>query len=329
MNTPELSILIVTYNSANVIGHVLQSLALDCAHLKHEVIVVDNASRDGTADLIRRDFPQVRLVRSSENLGFGRGNNLAAMQASGRVLLLLNPDAIPETGAIEQALVDMRRDPQLNIAGGRLLGLDGADQPSARMFPSLLNEVLVISGLASRMPESRFFGRFDRTWANPAQRAAVDWVPGAFMFIRTEVFRAMGGFDPQFFLYYEEVDFCRRAAQCGQTVWYLPVRARHVGGMSARTVNEGAVARHGSQLTLWRLRSALLYWRKHHGWLGALAAAGLEWSWHALRVVRNRLPGAQQAQAKRAESCDRMGLVRQAWSETRAGSLSPVQPWKL
>jgi N-acetylglucosaminyl-diphospho-decaprenol L-rhamnosyltransferase len=329
MNTPELSILIVTYNSANVISQVLLSLAMDCADIAHEVIIVDNASRDGTADLVRQQFPSVKVIRSAQNLGFGQGNNLAAAQASGQVLLLLNPDAIPERGAIAQALADMRRNPQINIAGGRLLGLDGRDQPSARMFPSLLNELLVISGLASRLPKSRFFGRFDRTWANPAESARVDWVPGAFMFIRAEVFRALGGFDPQFFLYYEEVDLCRRAAQCGETVWYLPVRARHVGGMSARTVSESGVASHGSQLTLWRLRSALLYWRKHHGWLGAMTAAGLEWTWHALRVLRNRLPAVPHAVHKRQESRGRMSLVIRAWAETRAGRLSPAQPWTL
>ncbi len=329
MNSPELSILIVTFNSARVIGGVLDALRTQCAHIEHEVVIVDNASRDGTADLIQREHPQVTLVRSAENLGFGRGNNLAASQSRGRVLLLLNPDAVPEPGAIEQALLAFRCEPALHLAGGRLLGEDGRDQPSARLFPSLLNELLVISGLSARRPQSRFFGRFDRTWADPAQRARVDWVPGAFMFIRAEVFRALGGFDPRFFLYYEEVDLCRRAAQTGLDVWYLPVRACHVGGLSARTVSSEGVARHGSQLTLWRLRSALLYWRKHHGWLGAWAAARLEWGWHGLRMVRNWLPGARDAAAKRDESRARMAVVLRAWAETRAGRLSPAQPWRL
>ncbi len=326
---PELSILIVTFNSARVIGQVLSTLRAQCDGLAHEVVVVDNASRDSTADLVAREHPQVRLIRSAENLGFGRGNNLAASQARGRVLLLLNPDAVPEDGAIEEALAAFQREPALSLAGGRLLGEDGHDQPSARLFPSLLNELLVISGLAARLPQSRFFGRFDRTWADPSARAAVDWVPGAFMFIRAEVFRALGGFDPRFFLYYEEVDLCRRAHLCGHLVWYLPVRALHVGGLSARTVSEAGVARHGSQLTLWRLRSALMYWRKHHGWIGAWAAARLEWGWHALRVLRNLLPGAREAAAKRAESRERMATVLRAWAETASGRVSPPQPWRL
>ncbi len=329
MNTPELSILIVTFNSAAVIGEVLSTLQAQCAGLAHEVVLVDNASRDGTADLVQRDFPAVRLLRSGENLGFGRANNLAASQARGQVLLLLNPDAVPQAGAIGQALARFRADPAMDIAGGRLLGADGRDQPSARLFPSLLNELLVISGLASRFPRSTFFGRFDRTWANPGEAARVDWVPGAFMFIRSEVFRALGGFDPRFFLYYEEVDLCRRAARSGVPIWYLPLPAYHVGGLSARTVSDSGVAQHGSQLTLWRLRSALLYWRKHHGRLGAGAAATLEWGWHAMRILRNLLPGVPDASAKRTQSRRLMQTIRRAWAETRAGHLSPAQPWQL
>jgi GT2 family glycosyltransferase len=325
MHTPDLSILIVTYNSERLVDALLHGLARQTTGLSAEVVVVDNASHDGTADAIAARHPGVRLLRSARNLGFAAGNNLAAQHARGRVLLLLNPDALPEPGCVARGLALMQGDPGVGLAGARLLGEDGQTQPSARMFPTLLNEALVLSGLAARFPHSRFFGQLDRSWADPALAAPVDWVPGAFALIRRDLFQRLGGFDERFFLYYEEVDLCRRVREAGLRVQYWPeLRVRHIGGVSARTVAGATVASAGSQLTLWRARSGLLYYRKNHGWAVAWAVNRLERGWHALRGWR----AAWRGQAhKAAESAAHRDLLARAWNDTLGGRVAPPTPW--
>jgi GT2 family glycosyltransferase len=321
----DLSVLVVTYNSRRHIGPLLDALAGQLASLDAEVVVVDNASHDGTADQVEQHHPGVRLLRSEHNLGFAAGNNLAARHARGHMLLLLNPDALPTPGAIARGLALMADHPGVGMAGGLLLGEDGSPQPSGRMFPTLLQEALVLSGLAARFPRSRWFGRFDRTWADPGAAAAVDWVPGAFAFVRRDLFDELGGFDERFFLYYEEVDLCRRIQAAGHTVQLWPeLRVHHIGGESARTVQGQAVAKSGSQLTLWRARSGLLYYRKSHGWLAAWAVNRLERGWHALRGWRAGLSGGA---GKAAESALLRGLLARAWEETLGGRVAPPRPW--
>jgi GT2 family glycosyltransferase len=273
--------------------------------------------------MVAAEFPRMRLVRSPVNLGFAAGNNCGFARARGRHVVLLNPDAFLGAGALARALAHMDRSPQVGIAGGRLQDPAGRLQPSGRLFPSLVNEVLVTSGLAARFPRSRLFGRFDRTWADPGQAARVDWVPGAFTIIRGEALRATGGFDERFFLYYEEVDLCRRMAKAGYEVWYWPdIDVTHIGGASSKTVKSLELSTAGSQLTLWQLRSALLYYRKHHGTPAAWGLATLESLWHRLRIAVNARNPAKHASSRR-----QIGLVRQAWADTAGGALSPPRPW--
>jgi hypothetical protein len=325
MHAKDLSILIVTYNSRPLIGTLLAGLARQLDGLNAEVVLVDNASHDGTADAVAEHHPWVRLVRSAVNLGFAAGNNLAARHATGRVLLLLNPDALPARGCVARGLALMDSDPGVGLAGARLLADDGATQPSARMFPSLMQEAIVLSGLAARFPKSRWFGRLDRTWADPASDAPVDWVPGAFALVRRDLFDRLGGFDERFFLYYEEVDLCRRIHAAGYRVQYWPeLRVQHIGGVSARTVAGATIARSGSQLTLWRARSGLLYYRKNHGWLTAWAVNRLERGWHALRGWRAALRGQAD---KAVESATHRDLLQRAWNDTLGGRVAPPRPW--
>lgn len=325
MYAKDLSILIVTYNSRPFVDALLDGLARQIDGLDAEVVLVDNASHDGTADAVAERHPGVRLVRSSQNLGFAAGNNLAARHAKGRVLLLLNPDALPARGCVARGLALMNGDAGVGLAGARLLADDGSTQPSARMFPTLMQEAIVLSGLAARFPRSRWLGRLDRTWADPAHAAPVDWVPGAFALVRHDLFDRLGGFDERFFLYYEEVDLCRRIQAAGFRVQYWPeLRVHHIGGVSARTVAGATVARSGSQLTLWRARSGLLYYRKNHGWLTAWAVNRLERSWHALRGWRAALRGQAD---KAAESATHLGLLQRAWRDTLGGRVAPPRPW--
>lgn len=321
----ELSILIVTYNSARLIEPLLQHVAQEIKHLATEVFVVDNASRDGTVEVVARTHPWVHLIPSQVNLGFAAGNNLAAKQAKGRYLLLLNPDAIPHPGSLKQALALLDQHPDVGLAGGELIGTDGSRQPSARMFPTLRDELFTLSGLAAKFPNSSFFARLDRRWANPDQDAVVDWIPGAFVFIPRTVFDRLNGFDERFFLYYEEVDLCRRMQQSGLKNYYWPgLKALHIGGESAKTVQSARVSKSGSQLESWRMRSGLLYYRKHHGALGVAGLHWIEWGWHRLRQLKASLSGHTEKAADFAVHCQQLN---EAWHDTQAGRISPPHPW--
>ncbi len=321
----ELSILIVTYNSARLIDHLLEQLARELQGLAAEVIVVDNASRDGTAARVSQQHPWVKLIASPDNLGFAAGNNLAAKEATGRFLLLLNPDAVPAPGSLARGIALMKQHPDAGLAGGELRGLDGSRQPSARMFPRLRDELFTLSGLAARHPQSRLFARLDRRWADPEQAALVDWIPGAFVFIPAQLFAQLGGFDERFFMYYEEVDLCRRIQQAGYRIHYWPeLKAMHIGGESAKTVVKARVSKAGSQLESWRMRSGLLYYRKHHGKWGALGLHWVEWGWHKLRQFKAQLGGQADKAADFATHCVQLN---EAWHDTASGSRSPARPW--
>jgi GT2 family glycosyltransferase len=323
---PDVSVVIVSFNTRDILRSCLGSLEQAAGGRDIEIIVVDNASRDGSADMVAAEFPAVTLVRSPLNLGFAAGNNVALGQARGRYLILLNPDTLLDRSALDRAIAHMDAEPTVGLGGGRLLNRDGSDEPAARQFPSVFNDFLALSGLAARFPRSRLFGRFDRTWAPVAQAADVDWVPGAFAIVRREVLGQVGHFDERFFLYYEEVDLCRRIKDAGWRIRYWPdIVVHHWGGESSKTLSDQAISRSGSQLVLWRMRSALLYYRKQHGRLAPWAAAQLEIGWHAMRRAKARLAGGNPE--KSAESARVVSLMRQAWTETAGGRVSPSRPW--
>ena len=322
---PDLSVIIVSYNTREILRACLDSLFMAGKDLAMEVIVVDNASRDQTVSMLLQDFPAVKVIASDVNLGFAAGNNVGFKTAQGRYLLLLNPDALLDKESLQRAIRHMEADPKAGMGGGRLLGRDGSLQPSARLFPSLLNELLAITGLAARFPKSRFFGRFDRTWDTSERHAMVDWVPGAFTIIRKSALDQVGAFDERFFLYYEEVDLCRRFKAAGWNIWYWPdVVVRHWGGESSKTVEHVEFSSSGSQLTLWRMRSGLLYYRKHHGVFATWLMTRIETCWHMLRWFKARIDSNV---AKCQESQRVAELMQRAWRETMGGQISPPRPW--
>jgi GT2 family glycosyltransferase len=324
---PDASVIIVSFNTREVLRECLQTLQKEAQGLKVETIVVDNQSRDQSAEMVEADFPWVILRRSSSNLGFAGANNVAFREATGRYLVLLNSDAFLQPGSLRLAISKMDQDPRCGLAGARLVGRDGAWQPSARMFPSPLNDFLTLTGLSARFPHSKFFGRFDRTWASPDQPAQIDWVPGAFSIIRKEALDKVGPFDEDFFLYYEEVDLCYRFRKAGWTICYWPdVVVVHLGGESSKTVSSLKFSKSGAQLTLWRMRSCLLYYRKHHG-ASAWLAKAVERTWHQLRARKNAGRTDDDSVRKREDSEVFAELFDRAWKETQGGRHSPARPW--
>lgn len=295
--------------------------------MKVEVIVVDNGSTDGSPLMIEREFPEVELIRNEVNLGFGPANNLGIRSAGGRYIVLLNSDAFLTEGSLWVSVEHMDSNPGAGLGGGRLIGRDGSWQPSGRIFPTVLGDLIVMSGLAAKYPRSRFFGRADRTWANDMDAAEVDWVPGAYSIIRSDVLAQTGLFDPRFFLYYEEVDLCMRIKQKGYSIWYWPdVAIVHIGGESSRQIRSLEMSRAGAQLVLWRMRSMLLYYRKHHGHL-ARTAMLVEIFWYGVRSWWRRLSKDPERRRSAKTYRTMIELMSQAWQDTRGGRFSPVPPW--
>ena len=324
---PNISIIIVSFNTRDLLRECLQSVLTEAADLETEILVVDNASVDGSAAMVRDEFPQVQLLCSEVNLGFGAANNLALARATGKYFVLLNSDAFFAPGALALAIEHMDAHPRCALGGGRLTGRDGSWQPSARAFHSLRRDLIVLTGLAAKFPKSRVFGSLDRTWADSNLPCEVDWVPGAFAIIRPEALHQIGPFDPAFFLYYEEVDLCRRFKQAGWTVWYWPdVEVTHIGGESSRQLKSLEFSSQAAQVVLWRMRSTLLYYRKHHG-TQALLARWMEVALYRAAMLRNHFSSAPARRTRERASWKLIQLMDQAWSDTRGGRVSPPRPW--
>lgn len=324
---PDVSVIIVSFNTRDLLRECLENVLTETAALSAQILVVDNASTDGSVAMVQDEFPQIHLLESKVNLGFGAANNLAFEAAEGRFFVLLNSDAFLAPGALALALQHMRATPACALGGGRLVGRDGSWQPSARSFHSLLGDAIVLTGLAAKFPRSRFFGRFDRTWADEGTPCAVDWVPGAFCILRPEALREVGAFDPAFFLYYEEVDLCLRLKQAGYTVWYWPdIVVTHIGGESSRQLKTMAFSSQASQVVLWRMRSTLLYYRKHHRWQAWLAK-WLEKALYRATMVRNHFSGSSWRRDRERHNEKLIQLMNQAWDDTSGGRVSPPRPW--
>ena len=329
MTQPEfdVSVIIVSFNTREILRECLRSVLSECAALKAEILVVENASTDGSAEMMASDFPQVTVLASEVNLGFGNANNVALKVARGSYFVLLNSDAFFAPGALALAIRHMDEQPDCGLGGCKLVGRDGESQPSSRCFHSVTNDAVVLSGLAAKFPKSKFFGRFDRTWADEMQPAPVDWVPGAFSIVRPALLEKVGLFDPDFFLYYEEVDLCLRFRRAGFEVWYWPdIVVTHIGGESSRQLKSLEFSQRAAQVVLWRMRSTLLYYRKHHGWRVHLARL-MEQTIYSATVLRNRFSRTAERRERLSHHRALVRLMAQAWKDTSGGRISPPRPW--
>jgi len=325
----DVSLIIVSFNTREVLRESLQSVERERGDLRLEIFVVDNNSRDGSVEMVEICFPHVRILRSQVNLGFGAANNVAIELAQGEFIVLLNSDAFLQPHSLQISFNRMNENKDVGLAGGRLVGRDLALQPSARMFPGIFSDFLVLSGLAHRFPKSRFFGRFDRTWADPMLPAEVDWVPGAFSIIRAEALRRVGLFDPDFFLYSEEVDLCLRIQNAGYKIMYWPdIEVIHIGGESSRQIKSLEMSAAGAQLIRWRMRSTLLYYRKHHGFQAWMAKM-LELAFYKSSAIRNGMSSDPRRKERVSRNQNLARLMHQAWEDTKGGRVSPPRPWKF
>jgi len=324
-NAPKASIIIVSYNTKALLERCFDSVRASAGALAYEIIVVDNGSSDGSVEYVKENFPSVALIESAENLGFAAANNLGFKKARGEYVVLLNSDAFLVGDSLATSVRLMDAAPEVGLAGGRLVGEDGSWQPSARSFPGIWNDFLTLSGLAGRYRESRIFGRPDMTYIDQDRDLSCDWVPGAFTIVRKPILDELGAFDERYFLYFEEVDLCRRIKRAGWKIAYWPaIKVIHIGGASTAMFSRKLVTKSGMQMSLWRLQSQYLYYRKNRGGPTAFASMALERSFNRLRLRRNAADRPERAEESRVM----LDLIRQAWVQTKGGRESPPRPWK-
>ena len=256
MDAPELSVIIVNHNGGPLLGACLERLA-GAIPPGSEIVLVDNASADGSADDLEARFPGLRVIRNARNVGYGTANNQALQVALGRYILLLNPDVLVSPQAIRTGLDFLAANPDVGILGARVLLPDGRlDPPARRSFKTPATYLYKALGLSRAFPRHRRFGRYYLSYLDEHEMADVDSVVGAFMLMPRRLVGEIGGFDERFFLYCEDEDLCWRARQAGWRVVYHPgVVVEHRKGSSTR--------RRPFRTTYHWHRSLLLYHRKN------------------------------------------------------------------
>jgi hypothetical protein len=254
----ELSIVIVHYRSLEHLLHCLASLTADSAGLDTETVVIDNDSRDGASRMVEERSPGVRVLTNSTNLGYARAVNQGIRATSGEYVLVMNPDCEVRRGALKSLIDFMRGHPDTGVAGPKILNPDGSLEYSARAFPDhltfLFNRYSLLTRLFPRNPFSRRYLLTD--WDHASVRQ-VDWLSGACLMVRRSAIDRVGPMDEAFFMFNEDVDWCRRMRMAGFGVCYVPdaVVMHHVGA-SRRKV--------GARVIYARHRGMIHYFHKHH-----------------------------------------------------------------
>lgn len=295
-----LSVVVLSWNTRELLEACLSSLRAEAARTPHQLIVVDNASADGSADMVARRFPEAELLRSPRNEGYARGNNLGAARACGELLLLLNSDTEVRPGALATLVAFLDGHPGHGACGPRLDWPDGRPQLSCKRFPTLRTAVFYDTWFERRFPGNRVVPRYLMKDFDHLTSRDVDQPPGAALLVRHALWQELSGLDPQLWLFFNDVDLCRRLRARGHAIAYVAeARILHHEGKSTAQFPE-----FGRQWHLDRLR----YYRKTFGWRGALVArlASSLRGWEELRRLRRAgAPPEAAAQVKE--------VVREVW----------------
>ncbi len=274
----DLSIVIVSWNVRALLRRCLQSVLAEAkpgpgdgvfqlGDWKVEILVVDNASADGSIEMVRSQFPHVHLIANGENRGFTAANNQGLSRARGRYLLLLNPDTEVVGDALATMIRYVEANAEIGALGAKLLYPDGSIQSSRRRFPTLSTALVESTVVQEWWKDNRILHRYYMTDTGDDEIQRVDWVVGACLLVRRQAYEQVGGLDEGFFMYSEELDWCRRIKAAGWEIVYLPTATvmHHEGKSSEQVVP----ARH-----IYFQSSKVRYFRKHHG---AFQAEALRW----------------------------------------------------
>jgi GT2 family glycosyltransferase len=263
----KLSIIILCWNDKKVIDDCLKSIYSTTLAIDFEVIVSDNGSTDGSIDLIRGRYPEVRVIENGQNLRFAKGNNVGIRESRGDYLLILNPDTIINPDTLDEMVKFADQHPEAAAFGCKVLNADGSYQISGRPFTTIRGEWIAalylrpLGYLCNWFTSDLYMG-----WTGETERP-VDWLSGCFILARSEVLRRIGGFDAQFFYYYEDMDLCRRIWEAGHQILYVPdCSIIHLKGESTNKRLPAINFILDSQITRY------LYYCKYYGKAGLLRA---------------------------------------------------------
>jgi len=296
----DVSIIIVNWNTRDLLAQCLQSVYDTVNGLDFEVIVVDNASADGSVAMVRQRFPRVRVVANGENVGFVRANNQALPHCQGRYVLLLNSDTQVLPGSLSRTVRFMDAHPKAGIVGVQLLNPDGTFQASYTPFPTLWREFLILSGLGRWLVRPTF-PSYGSQVERGAQRIA-GYLEGAYLMARREAVDEVGGLDERIFMYAEDVDWCYRFHQAGWEVWYLPdAPIVHYGGQSSK--------KRGGRMEAELYRSRVYFFRKNYGRFAAMCLKVLI---YAMTLPKILIHGVLRSVTK-----GRRGRIVTGWKELR------------
>jgi GT2 family glycosyltransferase len=291
----DLSIVIVSYNTRDLLHRCLSCVPAGASGLLFETFVVDNASPDDSAGMVAAEFPSVRLIANTDNAGFTRANNQALRLACGRHVVILNPDTEPEPGSLTLMVRFLDEHPDAGACGPKLLNSDGSLQTNGRRFPTPWREFLGVSGLR-RLDRAGFDRRLEYGRTDFDVTCRVDVVSGACLMVRRDVMERVGMLDERFYMFYEEYEWCWRMRRAGWVVYYVA---------DSRVTHHwmGAVKQRSRAMTAQLYRSQWLYYRKTAGPLAQAVIAGVV----TMALAKNEIVHVGVAVKRRLRA---MGLVR-------------------
>lgn len=266
MDSVDLSVVIVNWNVCNLLKQSLKSIYENTNRGGIEIFVVDNASTDGSVEMVRKEFPEAILLANPSNIGFPRANNLALKHCRGRYILLLNPDTIISKDALDRMIDFMDTHPEVGVVGPKILNLDNTIHfDCARNFPTLLNIFFEFSRLSKHFPNHRIFGRYRMGYWDHQDSREVDCLDGSCILVRNDAIKQIGFLDEQLFMYLEDIDLCYRIRENGWKIYYLALaEIVHIGGESSKRVNEPAFS------NILELEAYRLFHQTHRGKLSSI-----------------------------------------------------------
>jgi GT2 family glycosyltransferase len=314
-----LSIVIVTWNAKKYVAECLESLQAYANDPSVEIIVVDNASIDGTPELVRDSHPTVTLVRKDENLGFAKANNVGIRMSKGEYVFLINSDVHVLDGCIETILEHMKQNPKIGLLGPKMLGADRKAYRSYMGAPTVWNSFCRALALDVLFPNSKLFGGYLMPYFKRDHIAEVDVVNGWFWATRKEALDQVGLLDETFFMYGEDMDWCKRFREAGWKVVYYPdAESIHYGGASS--------SKAPIRFYIEKEKANYQYMKKHYGRVSQLAYLGVIWIAQVVRLAGLSflfLAGKKQSdtsyKAQRSVACMRwiMGFRYQGGGDAR------------
>jgi len=252
-----ISVVIVNWNTVDYLRQCLTSMLSRKHEHPLEIIVVDNGSSDGSPEAVRREFPEVILIQNGCNLGFAKANNIGIRRATGRYICLINSDVVVHEGCLDRLCSYMDQNPSIGVLGPRVFNSDLTLQPSCRQFPTLWNSACRALALDTVFPRWPLFGGYLMTFWQHDTPKSVDALSGCFWMVRKETFDSVGLLDESFYIYGEDIDFCKRCQIKGSEIVYYPdATAVHFGGASS--------SRLPVKFEVENLKATLHYWGKHH-----------------------------------------------------------------